>query len=215
MTTDTKQSGKASHADTDLAMRFLRDKVMPNFGRIFWAFLILVLLALSVTTYLHRARLNRSNALAELAAADSVESLTVVAERHAGDAVGAKALLAKAQLLMQQDDAAAASVVFREFLDQYENHRLATVGRLGLGAALEAQGEWGQAYDLFLELAEDVTAGEHGYVVAEAWYSAGRCAEALGEVANARVAYENVVTFGSSAYSGKARDALLRLGVAD
>ncbi len=211
--TDKTQSFKGERRhDAEFAIRFMREKIMPNVGRIFWCFLAVVALILLAATYIQRSRTARSTALAELEYADSVEALAVVAEDHAGTEIGAKALLRKARMQLQIEDLVGAVATYREYLDSYPDSGFRNAASMGLATALEAQGAWKEAYDLYVELAENVQGvEERSFLAGEAWAAAGRCAEGLGDAEDARLAYENAITHGTEAIAATARQALLRV----
>jgi TolA-binding protein len=212
MANQTQNSSEKHHHDAELAIRFMREKVMPNAGRIFWFLLAVVALILLATTYIQRTRTARSAALAELEYADSVEALASVAEDHAGTEIGAKALLRKARMQLQTDDSVGAAATYREYLDSYPDSGFRNASSMGLATALEVQGAWKEAYDLYVELAEKVQGVDgQSFLAGEAWVAAGRCAEGLGNAEDARLAYENAITHGTEAIAATARQALVRV----
>ena len=212
MADKTQNPNEKHHNDAEFAIRFMREKIMPNARRIFLCLLAVVAVILLATTYLQRTRTARSAALAELEYADSVEALAVVAEDHAGTEIGAKALLRKGRMQMQTDDFIGAATTYREFLKQYPGSRFHTAAGMGLAAALEGQGAWQEAYDAYVDVASQAQeTGGNEFLAGEAWVAAGRCAEGLGDTENARLAYENAITHGTEAIAATARQALVRV----
>lgn len=89
---------------------------------------------------------------AAFTAADTVEALDAVISQYPNTQAAANALLAKADLLWEQNQKDSSTAALKKFLEENPKHALATQNRLALASRLDAMGEKAEAKKLYEEL---------------------------------------------------------------
>ncbi len=154
---------------------------------IFVLLLILVVVVLGVVRY--RTDAVAREAGAAFTAADSVDAFDAVISKYAGTEAAANSLLAKAELLWEQNKKDSAADALRKFLAEHGKHPLVTQTKLALATRLEAMGEKAEAKKKFEELVNDFADSE---VTPLAAIRLGDLLWAEGKTDEAKAIYESL-----------------------
>jgi predicted negative regulator of RcsB-dependent stress response len=117
---------------------------------IFVCLVIVALVAVGVVKY-------RTDAVAREAggaftAADSVDGFDAVIAKYPGSQAAANALLAKAEMLWEQNQKDSSTAALKTFLETNSKHPLVTQAKLALASRLDGMGEKAEAKKLYEEL---------------------------------------------------------------
>lgn len=144
-----------------------------------------------------------------VAAADNEDLRAVVAEFADTPAAGS-ALIKLGENQLSANDPAAAAESFRRMFDEFPRHDMAAQARLGLAAALLAQGEEDAAIG---ELDTLFSRHRDSHLAPLALLKKGEILETRGDIDEARAIYEQVtLDFPDSSFVGQAESMLTRAG---
>lgn len=117
---------------------------------VFVCLLILVLAALGVVRY--RTEAVAHEAGSAFTGADSVEGFDAVISKYPGSQAAANSLLAKAELLWDQNQKDSSTAALKKFLETNSKHPLVAETKLALASRLDGMGEKAEAKKLLEEL---------------------------------------------------------------
>jgi len=149
--------------------------------------LILVIVAVGIIRY--RTDAVAREAGAAFTSADSVDALDAVISKYPGTDAAANALLAKAELLWEQNQKDSSAAALQKFLADHAKHPLEVQTKLALATRLEAMGEKAEAKKLFEELVNNYADSE---VTPLAALRLGDLLWAEGKADEAKAIYESL-----------------------
>lgn len=149
---------------------------------------VLALLAIGAIVYVwQRQQTEEADRLVQrLATATNPQALESIIHDYPGKPVAKEALLRLASIARPTD----AAGLYQRFLKDFPGDPLTESALLGLAGVEESQGNFAAAKTKYLEL---TTTHPNGFTVKLAKLGAARCAEALGQLKEARQLYEEVV----------------------
>ena len=160
---------------------------------------VLALLAIGTVVYVwQRQQAEEADRLVQrLAMATNPQALESIIREYPGKPAAKEALLRLANLYAQHaDHLTDAAGLYQRFLNDFPGDPLAESALLGLAGIEESQDNFAAAKTKYLEI---VTAHPNGFAVKPAKLGAARCAEALGQLKEARQLYDEVL---ASAHEG-------------
>lgn len=117
---------------------------------VFVCLLILVVIAVGVVRYRTDAVAREAGAV--FSSADTVEAFDAVIAKYPGSKAAANSMLAKAELLWEQNQKDSSTAALKSFLETNSKHPLVTQTKLALASRLDGMGEKAEAKKLFEEL---------------------------------------------------------------
>lgn len=167
------------------AEKFLED----NFRKIVWLFIILVASLIAYGFIHHQNTLKANEAAEAFTSVKTVEDCDLVISRYAGTNAAANALLAKADLLWDQNKKTSAVDALKEFTTKHASHPLAVQALLGLGSKLDAMGDHKEAQAIFERITREFPSSEAAPL---AHVRLGDLLWADGKADDAKKAYEDL-----------------------
>jgi len=167
------------------AEKFLED----NFRKIVWLFIILVASLIAYGFIHHQNTLKANEAAEKFTSVKTVEDCDVVISSYAGTNAAANALLAKADLLWEQNKKTSAVDALKEFTTKHASHPLAVQALLGLGSKLDAMGDHKEAQAIFERITREFPSSEAAPL---AHVRLGDLLWADGKAEDAKKAYEDL-----------------------
>ena len=191
---------------------FLTGQIFPNLKNLLLGLCILLLIGALLHTWQKAQKEDLAVAFTRLNEAQSVDELQEIAEKYKGKKPGELAAFKRAQKLFEEEKFGEARDAFAAFLEAYPASEQRLDAQLGRAYSLEAEGEYEQAAETFVSVAEEAGTA---FLEAEAWVGAGRCARTLDDPDNARTYYENAVSTASGGlFVDRASEALQQVAAA-
>ncbi len=167
------------------AEKFLED----NFRKLVWLFIILVASLIAYGFIHHQNTLKANEAAEAFTSVKTVEDCDLVISRYSGTNAAANALLAKADLLWDQNKKTSAVDALKEFTTKHASHPLAVQALLGLGSKLDAMGDHKEAQAIFERITREFPSSEAAPL---AHVRLGDILWADGKADDAKKAYEDL-----------------------
>lgn len=185
-----KTVAQQTRTDWSFSEQFEPDLFWQQQGKkIIYAMLVLAVIGAIVYVRQHRQAEEENRMAQRLATANNPQALENIIHDYPGKPAAKEALLRLAGMYQIGRPTDAASL-YQRFLNDFPADPLAESALLGLAGIEESQNNFTAAKTKYLEI---ITTHPNGFTVKSAKLGAGRCAEALGQLKEARQLYEEVL----------------------